>query len=118
MDQPLLCQISDGVFLRKYAGIYRKVWRGERIDALEEMTGLLIDNKVSGGRETFLDLFISLSAVENYPTAYVFGKLQLAQLYLRQNRMDKCRALVDELKEMGVENDDLDMLERALEDGQ
>ena len=59
-----------------------------------------------------------LSAVENYPTVYVFGKLQLARLYLRQNRMDKCRALVDELKEMCVENDDLDMLKRALEDGQ
>ena len=114
VNQPLLCQIDDGVFLRKYAGIYQKVWQGERIDALEEMTGLLIDNKVSGGRETFLDLFISLSAVENQPQAFVFGKLQLAQLYLRQRRMDECRVLVDELEKMGVENDDLDVLKDLL----
>lgn len=118
VNQPLLCQIDDGVFLRKYAGIYQKVWQGERIDALEEMTGLLIDNKVSGGRETFLDLFISLSAVENQPQAFVFGKLQLAQLYLRQRRMDECRVLVDELEKMGVENDDLDVLKDELKSTQ
>ena len=118
VNQPLLCQIDDGVFLRKYAGIYQKVWQGERIDALEEMTGLLIDNKVSGGRETFLDLFISLSAVENQPQAFVFGKLQLAPLYLRQRRMDECRVLVDELEKMGVENDDLDVLKDELKSTQ
>lgn len=116
VNQPLLCEIGDGVFLRKYAGIYRKVWQGERLAALEEMTGLLLEDQVAGGRETFLKLFISLSATENQPAAFVFGKLQLARLCLRQNRAAECRALVDELEGMGVENDDLDMLKGELED--
>ena len=48
----------------------------------------------------------------------MFGKLQLAQLYLRQRRMDECRVLVDELEKMGVENDDLDVLKDELKSTQ
>ena len=38
--------------------------RNHYIAALDEMTGLLLENKVSGGRELFLTLFISLAAME------------------------------------------------------
>ena len=110
VKNPLLCQIDDAVFLRKYSGIYQMVWRGEHFIALDEMTGLLLKNKVSRGQETFLQLYISLSAVLEQAPAFVFGKLQLAQFYLRQNRMQECRIVVAELEEMGVENEQMDML--------
>lgn len=114
-DDPLLCRINDAVFLRKYGKLYEKVWKGERLDALDGMAGLLMDGKVSGGRETFLELFISLAAMENQIPAFIIGKMQLADLYFRQNRREECRSIILDLTEMGVENDELSSLRQELE---
>lgn len=114
-DNPLLCRINDAVFLRKYGELYEKVWKGECLDALDEMAGLLMDGKVSGGRETFLELFISLAATENQIPAFIIGKMQLADLYFRQNRREECRSIILDLTEMGVENDELSGLRQKLE---
>ena len=111
-DSPLLCQIDNAVFLRKYAGIYWEVWKGHYIAALDEMTGLLLENKVSGGRELFLTLFISLAAMEEQVPAFIFGKMQLAEHYLRQGRREQARAVVSDLTEMGVEDAELETLRR------
>lgn len=117
IDDLLLCQIDDAVFMRKYTGIYRLIWKGERLTALDEMTGMLLENKVSSARETFLSLFIALAAVENQPPAFVFGKLQMGRLYLQQNRLVECHTLVAELKEMGLtDNAELSELVRKLRD--
>jgi len=115
VNNPFLCQVTDNAFLRKYTKIYRMVWRGETLSALDAMTGLLLENQVSSGKETFLRLYVSLAAVENQAHAFVFGKFQLAQLYLRQGRYKECRGLVDELAEMGVDNEDLTALREKLE---
>nr|WP_325214533.1 glycosyltransferase [uncultured Oscillibacter sp.] len=112
VEKPLLCQIDNAVFLRKYAGIYRKVWQGDFLAALDEMTGLLLENKVSGGREMFLTLFISLAAVEEQVPAFIFGKMQLAGLYLRQGRREQARVIVSDLTDMGVEDAELEILRR------
>lgn len=115
-DKPLLCQIGDAVFLRKYARIYLMVWRGETLDALEEMTGMLLEDRVSGGQETFLQLYISLSAVLEQEPAFVYGKLRLAQMYFQQKRLSECRAVVAELEEMGLaDNEELEALRHDLE---
>lgn len=113
---PLLCQVNDTVFMRKYARIYLMVWQGETFNALEEMTGLLLEDRISGGQETFLQLYISLSAVLEESTAFVYGKLKMAQLYFRQNRLPECRAIVTELEEMGLlDNEELESLRHDLE---
>lgn len=112
VEKPLLCQIDNAVFLRKYAGIYRKVWKGDFLAALDEMTGLLLENKVSGGREMFLTLFISLAAVEEQVPAFIFGKMQLAGLYLRQGRREQARVIVSDLTDMGVKDAELEILRR------
>ena len=115
-DSILLCQISDADFLRKHSKIYLLVWKGEHLAALDEMTGLLLRNKVRAEKETFLDLYISLSAILEQVSAFIFGKFQLAQLYFQKNRLPECRAIVSELKEMGVENNkELNKLECQLE---
>lgn len=111
VNDPLLCQVGDAVFLRKYGDIYQKVWRGDRLNALDEMAGLLMEDKVDSGRETFLTLFISLAALEEQGPAFIFGKLRLAELYLWQNRISECRTAVTELEDMGlVENEELSAL--------
>lgn len=112
VEKPLLCQINNAVFLRKYAGIYRKVWTGDFLTALDEMTGLLLENKVSSARETFLTLYISLSAVTEQAPAFIFGKMQLAELYLRQGRREQVHVIVSDLTDMGVEDADLEILRR------
>jgi len=114
VDKSLLCEVVDTAFLHKYTELYRMVWRGETFPALEEMTGLLLENRVSGGKETFLRLYVSLAAIEKQALAFVFGKLQLAWLYLRQGRRKECQVAVEELMEMGLESKELSELRQAL----
>lgn len=78
-DKPLLCQIGDVVFLKKWSALYLMVWKGERFAALEEMTGLLLNNQVMRDTETFLNPYIPLAALENQAPAFLFGKLELAK---------------------------------------
>lgn len=117
VDKPLLCQIEDTGFLRKYGEIYLKVWRNETLPALEEMTGLLLEGSVSAGKESFLQLYISLAALEEQVPAFIFGKLQLAWLYLQQDRRKECQAIADELTEIGLESEELSELRQELEAG-
>lgn len=112
VEEPLLCQIDNAAFLRKYTGVYWKVWKGDLFGALDEMTGLLLENKVSSGREMFLTLFISLAAMEEQVPAFIFGKKQLARLYLRQGRREQVHTIVSDLTEMGVEDAELEILRR------
>lgn len=116
VDKPLLCQIGNTVFLRNYSGLYLSAWQGETLPALEEMTGLLLENQVTRGKETFLQLYISLAALEDQAPAFVFGKLQMAKLYLRQNKREECRGIVKELIEMGLDNEELFQLRQELEE--
>lgn len=111
---PLLCQISDADFLRKYAQIYLMVWRRETLAALDEMTGLLLENQVTDGKETFLQLYISLAALENQASAFVFGKFQLAWFLLQRGRKGECQIVVDELTELGIECEELSELQKKL----
>lgn len=115
VEKPLLCQIDDAVFLRRHAGIYCKVWRGDYLAALDEMTGLLLGNRTGSRREVFLTLFIALAALEEHVPAFIFGKVQLACLYLRQGHREEARAIAAELTEMGVEDRELEELRRNLE---
>lgn len=118
-DNALLCQISDSAFLNKYAEIYQLVWQGEHLSALEKMTGILLENQAGSGQETFLQLYISLGAFLEEAPAFIYGKLKLAQLYFRQRRLPECRAIVSELKEIGLtDNEELNDLEYRLKKDQ
>ncbi len=115
-DNPLLCEINDdAMFLRKYTKLYWMIWQGDILPALEEMTGLLLENRVDGGIEPFLNLYISISAMLEQVSAFIFGKMQLAQLYFRQSRIPECCNIVYDLKEMSVESLELDALCRKLQ---
>jgi len=112
-EHPLLFWIDDAVFLRKYRRVYWKVWKNENLDALDEMTSLLLENQVTSGKETFLNLYISLAAAEEQASAFIFGKLQLAKLYLHQSRIKECQSIVNDLVEIGLDCDELDELKQA-----
>lgn len=113
---PLLSRITDTSFLRRYGDIYLSAWRGEYYEMLEEMSGLLLDGQVSGGKKAFLELYISLAAALSQESAFIFGKLQLAALLLKQGDLPACRAVVADLEEMGLtDNEELDAIRYNLE---
>ena len=116
IDDPLLCQIGDVVFLRKYSKLYLMVWRKEYLSALDEMTGMLLEGQVRKAQEPFLCLYISLSAILKQDSAFIFGKLQIAQFYLSQNRKKECYIIIKELREMGVDNKELEGIQQALKE--
>lgn len=105
IDKPFLCQIDDTVFLKKYGEIYWRIWQGDHLAALDDMTGLLMKDQIRGGRETFLKLYLSLAALLEQAPAFVFGKLQLAGLYFSQNRLVESLRIVEELEEMGLRDE-------------
>ncbi len=102
-DKPLLTQLKDVGFLRKYRAVYWKSWQGSILEALDDMTGMLLENQVRSSEEAFLQLYLSAAAYLEQVPAFLFGKTQLAGLYQRRNQLEQYQAIVDELKEMGVE---------------
>lgn len=109
--------MTDPRFFREYTDICMLVLNENYSAALEQMTGLLLGEKKLYAAEQFLELYLSLAALEEQVPAFLFGKFQLAKLYLRQNRLSKSRAIVVELEEMGLEdNEELSELRQALEE--
>lgn len=116
VDHLMLCGISDTTFLRKYRDIYSAVWSGENAIALETMTGLLLEDQVDSAKEIFLLLYLSLAAAGNEASAFIFGNIRLAELYLRQGKKVACHAVLDNLEDMGVEdNEELSWLRQEME---
>lgn len=120
-DKPLLRGVEDTRFLRGYRDIYRLVWEGKHLQALEDMTGLLLEKELQGGEETFFQLYLSLAALLEQVPAFLFGKIRLARFYLSRRRAEECRAILAELEDMGAEEheDLIDIRQRlaALEEG-
>jgi len=103
---PLLSQVDNAGFIRKYPNIYQALWHGQTAEALDEMTGLLLENQVSSAKETFLQLYLGAAALLEEVPAFIFGKIRLAELYLLQGRGDECRTILNDLEEMGIEEDE------------
>lgn len=114
-DKPILRDCCDRKFLHRYGDIYFDVWQGKYEQALDEMTGLLLDGKKVD--EAFIQLYLLLAAQQGQATAFVFGKIQLAKLLQRNGDHERCRAILQELAEMGVEdNEDITAIKTALQD--
>ncbi len=114
LDSPLYI-VDDTRFFRQYMDIVRQILKKNYTGALEEMTGLLLAKNKLYDRENFLQVYLTLAALENYEPAFVFGKVQLALLYREMGRRDDCQLAVDDLREMGLTNsEELDSLQEWL----
>lgn len=109
-----LHKVSDTRFFRKYADICRAILNENYLAALDQMTSLLLNGAKLYAPETFLDLYLSLAALEEQVPAFIYGKIQLARRYLNMDRRDQCQSIIDELIEMGVDNEELTALQQAL----
>lgn len=117
-DSSPLHGMADTRFFREYAESCMLILQKNYTDALDQMTGLLFERQKLYDGERLLNVYLTLAALENHVPAFIFGKLQLAKLCLRQKRLDECHAVVDELVEMGIDNDELTALRQELEGAQ
>ncbi len=112
-DKPLLDKIADTKFIRKNIEIYRLTWLGKYSEALDSMTDKLLHESVKF--EEFFELYLSIAAGLECVDEFIFGKIKLAQFCVNEKRFDECRAVLEEISEMGVEdNDDITEIKRKL----
>lgn len=105
-DQGVLRDIDSLFLLKNYTVIYRDVFNGNYVDALEKMTDLLMDNAVKHKKDQFLLLYLRVSALLQYEPAYVFGKVQLGYFYLQNSNKTEALRVAQELINMQVSDVD------------
>lgn len=103
-SNPLISSISDSGFLKKYSGIYLLLYQSKYGEALDRMTDVLLKEKVNN--ETFLQTYLNLAALSERVDEFIFGKIKTAGFYLSEKRFDECRETLDEISEMGVEDNE------------
>lgn len=101
-NDKVLGLIADKQFIRHYYDIYILVANKNYDKALDEMTLIVSDNKAS---ELFLEFYSTLSALLNRSDEFLNGKKYIAQYYLQHRNYEKCRETINDLIEMGLEND-------------
>ncbi len=103
-DKPLLNGMSDMKFFRRFGDIYLLVFQEKYDDALEIMTDFLLEQ--TQYNETFLQFYLSVSALLECEEAFIFGKVKLASFYCMQKQYEKCSLVLDDLKAMGIEDNE------------
>lgn len=98
-----LSAIRDAKFYRKYLSLCADIIKGNSISALDRMTEALMNSQVVYAMETYLQLYLTLAALEQQIPAFLFGKVQLAQYCLEQKNYAACENILLELDEMGME---------------
>lgn len=101
-DKLLLHNITSTKFLRRHGDIYLMVWQEKYGDALVAMTEHLLSGKQAD--EDYLQLYLSLAAVLECANEFIFGKIKAALYYFSEKRYDECRAAINDLSDMGVED--------------
>lgn len=103
-DSSPLYGIQDAGIFEEYKEICRFILNSASITALDLMTGLLLEGNELPSGEAFLQAYLNLSAQLGQDTAFLFGKIRLAQYYLQNGQTGLCREILEELREMGAEN--------------
>jgi hypothetical protein len=113
-DTPV-SEIKDEKFFNLYAGICKLVLDLQNTEALEKMTEILFSGKELNCPEDFLNLYVTLAALENHVDAFLFGNIQKAYLFIDEKRFDEAKQIVNDLIEMGAgETEDVVELVRML----
>lgn len=114
LDKLLLKNCDDNKFIRRYASIYLAIWREQYNSSLNMMTDVL--QKGEKIDETFLQLYLNITALTNSTDKFLYGKLCSAGYHLYCKKYDECRTEINDLYEMGVEdNDEIIRIRRELE---
>lgn len=114
-ENTLLSEIENEKFFNLYAGICKLVLNLENTEALNRMTEILFSGNEINCPEDFLNLYVTLAALENHVEAFLFGNIQIAYLFIDEKRFDEATQIVNDLIEMGLtDNDDIIELQKLL----
>lgn len=102
-EQSPLRQVEDVRFFKHYPDLTELILGSGYLAALDQMTGRLLGGAPLESEESFLQLYLTLAALENQASAFLFGKLRLAELLQREHRLAECRGILTELEEMGAD---------------
>lgn len=100
----LAANITDAGFIKAHGDIYLLIWQKKYVQALDNMTETL--HKKKWLDETFLQTYLTLAAMLEGVDEFVLGKVKLAAFYCGEKRRDECRAALNDLSDMGVEDNE------------
>lgn len=114
-ENSLVSTVKSAEFIKFYTDAYSLVWNSENTEALDKMTEILFSGNELNCAEDFLNLYVTLAALENHVEAFLFGNIQKAYLFIDEKRFDEARQIVNDLVEMGAgESEDVVELVRML----
>lgn len=102
-------------FINHFFKIYGYLLHSQHLEALEEMTDLLLNHRVKDAQEVFFQVYLTLAALLQQEPAYLFGKIQMAEYLFSAKHYQEAVQIVAELEKMGLsEHDDVVKLKKKL----
>lgn len=99
-DTSLLSNEGSHSLLYNEPLIYEAIYRNNYMYALEQMTGQLMEQAIVIDLEYFLQLYLSICAIEHYEPGFIYGKLQLGLFYFKNQDHIQAAKIAHELKDM------------------
>lgn len=115
-DELPICQTATTHrFISHFPKVYTLLLHSEHLQALEEMTDLLLNHRVKDAQEVFFQVYLTLSALLQQEPAYLFGKIQWAEYLFSDKRYEESAQVVEELEKMGLsEHEEVVKLKKKL----
>lgn len=102
-------------FFELYFDVCKLILNNNNTEALQKMIEIMLSGNELECPEDFLNVFVTLAALENHVDAFVFGNIQKAYLFIDEKRFDEAKGIVNDLVEMGLsDNEDVTELQKLL----
>ncbi len=112
---PLCKMCAKHRFLAHFSKIFLLLFHSQNLEALEEMTDLLLNDRVKDAQETFFELYLTLAAFLQQESAYLFGKIRFAEYLFSKKRYAECAKAIAELEQMGLsKHEEVEKLKKKL----
>ncbi|HJC71845.1 MAG TPA: glycosyltransferase [Candidatus Ruthenibacterium merdavium] len=112
---PLCKMCAKHRFLAHFSKIFLLLFHSQNLEALEEMTDLLLNDRVKDAQETFFELYLTLAAFLQQESAYLFGKIRFAEYLFSKKRYAECAKAIAELEQMGLsKHEEVEKLKKEL----
>lgn len=99
----VLEKIDHSIFFFYYPELCVTILEQRYSDALTEMRGYIEESEEICNADCFWEIYITLAALENDVDSFLFGKIKLADYYLASQNLEECMKALDELLEMGMD---------------
>lgn len=110
--KPLL---QEKKFVLMYRDLVELLNGGQREKAMEWLHGCFSAEKTPYGDELLVELWINLAATLENVQEFIMGKQLQVELLLQKNRYEEGKNIYEELREMGVQDDNMEYLKGILE---